>query len=258
MHSATLMSVAAFLAGVSAHGVILAAQGDAGSPASVGFQVNNALPRNCTTISPCQQDTTLIRDAEIAAGTVTECGRTELTGNIDVKTSTEDAISSGAVTSVAAGSQLTITIHQVNADGAGPYSCDLDEASDSGVMSHNLTVANNIPGTNGLSLAKEQDFNITVTMPSTLNCSGGSTGNVCTVRCRNNAAAGPFGGCFAVQQTDATAAAATTTSSSAKASKTKGSSATSTGTKKGKNNNARDLLSNSMRWAKRALLENDS
>ena len=30
----------------------------------------------------------------------------------------------------------------------------------------------------------------------------GSTGNVCTVRCRNAALAGPFGGCFAVQQTD--------------------------------------------------------
>jgi len=30
----------------------------------------------------------------------------------------------------------------------------------------------------------------------------GSTGNVCTVRCRNNAVAGPFGGCFPVQQTD--------------------------------------------------------
>lgn len=32
-----------------------------------------------------------------------------------------------------------------------------------------------------------------------------STGNVCTVRCRNNAVAGPFGGCFAVQQIDTTA-----------------------------------------------------
>lgn len=30
-----------------------------------------------------------------------------------------------------------------------------------------------------------------------------STGNVCTVRCRNNALAGPFGGCFPVQQAGA-------------------------------------------------------
>jgi hypothetical protein len=32
-----------------------------------------------------------------------------------------------------------------------------------------------------------------------------SQGNVCTVRCRNNAQAGPFGGCFPVQQIDTTA-----------------------------------------------------
>lgn len=31
----------------------------------------------------------------------------------------------------------------------------------------------------------------------------GSTGNICTVRCRNNALAGPFGGCFPVQQAGA-------------------------------------------------------
>ncbi|KAK0725281.1 hypothetical protein B0H67DRAFT_658681, partial [Lasiosphaeris hirsuta] len=68
-----------------------------------------------------------------------------------------------------------------------------------------------------------QDFNVTVTMPVNLQCTGGvypllppppppfqevanpsavSTGNICTVRCRNNAVAGPFGRCFAVQQTD--------------------------------------------------------
>ena len=31
-----------------------------------------------------------------------------------------------------------------------------------------------------------------------------STGDVCTIRCFNSAQAGPFGGCFAVQQTDVT------------------------------------------------------
>ena len=35
-------------------------------------------------------------------------------------------------------------------------------------------------------------------------CDLASTGNICTVRCFNTAAAGPFGGCFAVQQTDIT------------------------------------------------------
>jgi len=195
---------AALLSMVSAHGVIIAVQGEAGSPTGIGFQVDSALARNCTTISPCQQDTTIIRDAEITANIVNECGRTELTGNIDVGENTENQLAAGTVTQVKAGTQMTVTIHQVNADGAGPYACDLDEQSNAGILSQNLTVTNNVPGVNGLSQAKTQDFNITVTMPKSFTCTGGSTGNICTVRCRNNAQAGPFGGCFAVQQTDVT------------------------------------------------------
>ncbi|CZS95429.1 related to gEgh 16 protein [Rhynchosporium agropyri] len=193
----------------NAHGVILGAQGEAGSPASVGFQVNDAIARNCTSISPCQQDTTIIRDAEIKANVVNECGRTELTGNIDIGENTENALAANQVTSVKAGTQMTVTIHQVNADGAGPYVCDLEETGNTGVFTQNLTVTDNVPGANGFSQAKTQDFNITVTMPDNMNCIGGSNGKICTVRCRNNAQAGPFGGCFAVQQTDGKANANT-------------------------------------------------
>ncbi|TVY36110.1 hypothetical protein LSUB1_G005152 [Lachnellula subtilissima] len=206
MFSKSFLCSAALLSLANAHGVILAAQGVAGSPASVGFQVDPALARNCTGISPCQQDTTIIRDAEITANTVNQCGRTELSGNIDVGENTENALAANAVTSVKKGTSMTVTIHQVNADGAGPYSCDLDQTSNSGLISQNLSVTNNVPGVNGLSQAKTTDFNITVAMPANLACTGGSTGNICTVRCRNNAVAGPFGGCFAVQQTDVTPA----------------------------------------------------
>ncbi|KAG4426381.1 hypothetical protein IFR04_000564 [Cadophora malorum] len=200
----SIFYTAALLSLVNAHGAILNAQGEAGSPASVGFQVNDAIARNCTSISPCQQDTTIIRDAEIQANIVNECGRTELTGNIDIGENTENALAANQVTSVKAGTEMTVTIHQVNADGAGPYVCDLEETGNTGVFTQNLTVTNNVPGVNGFSQAKTQDFNITVTMPDSMNCIGGSTGNICTVRCRNNAQAGPFGGCFAVQQTDTT------------------------------------------------------
>ncbi|KAK4231922.1 hypothetical protein QBC38DRAFT_464894 [Podospora fimiseda] len=196
------LPLAALLALVDAHAVILAAQGLAGSPPSVGFMVSDAIARNCTSISPCQMDTTIIRDAEIKAGTVNSCGRTKLTGNIDVGEVTEAQLAEGIVTQVQSGSEVTITLHQVNADGAGPFVCEVDETSNSGVFREPLPVKNNIPGINGLSQAKEQDFNITVTLPSDLKCVGASTGNVCTIRCRNNAQAGPFGGCFAVQQTD--------------------------------------------------------
>ncbi|KAK1634251.1 hypothetical protein BDP81DRAFT_324910 [Colletotrichum phormii] len=196
----------AFLAVAHGHAAILGAQGDAGSPASVGFLVDPNIARNCTTINPCQQDATIIRDKEINSNIVNECGRTEIAGNIDIGESTENALAANQVTQVKAGGEVTVTIHQVNADGAGPFSCDLDQTSNSlgGTGQIPLEVTNNVPGANGFSQAKAQQFNVTVKMPADMKCNGASTGNVCTVRCRNNAVAGPFGGCFAVQQTDVT------------------------------------------------------
>ncbi|KAK8214825.1 hypothetical protein M8818_002408 [Zalaria obscura] len=233
----SLFALAAFVASVQSHGVILKAVGDSGfSQGFLGkiillsehyhiinthmFPVDSALARNCTTISPCQQDATIIRDAEISLNIVNGCGRTELAGNIDIGEQTEDELAKNRVTKVTAGSTLSVTVHQVNADGAGPYVCDLDQSSGYTPPQHfvtppltpsagnantdfvPLTVTNNVPGVNGLSQAKEQDFTIKVALPSDLNCVGASTGNICTVRCRNNALAGPFGGCFAIQQSD--------------------------------------------------------
>ncbi|KAL7620574.1 hypothetical protein AAE478_009569 [Parahypoxylon ruwenzoriense] len=205
----SILTFASLAALARAHGVILSAQGIDGSPESVGFQVQPELARNCTAISPCQQDSTIIRDAEIAANIVNECGRTQLSGNIDVGENTENALAAGAVTQVKRGSQVKVTIHQVNADGAGPYTCDLElihvwqvEAGNNGVITQNLTVQNNVPGVNGFSQAKTEQFEILVTMPDDFTCTGSSAGNVCTMRCRNNAHAGPFGGCVPLQQTD--------------------------------------------------------
>ncbi|KAK4084819.1 hypothetical protein Purlil1_10225 [Purpureocillium lilacinum] len=177
---------------IRCHGVITRVQGLKGSPLGVGFQgtadsrrkspskhsfhtVNPNISRECIDINPCQQDTAIIRDAEIKANAANQCGRTELGGNIDVGENTENAIKEKQVTQVKSGSNVTVTVHQVNADGAGPYTCDLDETSNTGKITHNLTVTNNVPGINGLSLAKTQSFNITVTMPKKLNCTGGES-----------------------------------------------------------------------------------
>ena len=70
--------------------------------------VNPDLARNCTTISPCQQDATLIRDAEIEQNIVNECGRTELAGNIDIGENTENALAANAVTQVQKGSTVEV------------------------------------------------------------------------------------------------------------------------------------------------------
>ncbi|KAH7020587.1 hypothetical protein EDB80DRAFT_677509 [Ilyonectria destructans] len=174
----------AVLAIANARGVIIGAQGEAGPP-SLGFRVNPEIARNCTTISPCQQDATLIRTAEIEANIVDECGRTERTGNIDIGEETENALAAGAVTQVTKGSSIEVTVHQVNADGAGPYYCLW-------LLRTTFLVSMDFP----------QDFNITVLLPKDLAGIEASTGNVCTVRCRNAALVGSFGGCFPTQQTD--------------------------------------------------------
>ncbi|CAI6305938.1 unnamed protein product [Periconia digitata] len=201
-YSSSILAVVALVSSVNAHGVIVQAVGEQG--ASQGFLVDQTLARNCTNISPCQQDSTIIRDSEITQNIVNSCGRTEIAGNIDVGEQTEAELAAGRMTTVTKGSKLAVTIHQVNADGAGPYECELDETSNAATNFVKLQVANNVPGANGLSDAKEQNFTVQVTMPDDFNCIGASTGDICTVRCRNTAVAGPFGGCFAVQQTDGT------------------------------------------------------
>lgn len=200
--AATSVALAALLTTVHSHAVILAAVGDSGE--SQGFLVDPELARNCTTISPCQQDATIIRDEEITQNIVNACGRTEIAGNIDIGEQTENELAAGRMAKVSAGSTVAVTIHQVNADGAGPFECDMDETSNAVTTFTPLKVSNNVPGSFGLSQAKEKEFTINVQMPDKFNCLGASTGNICTIRCRNNAIAGPFGGCFAVQQTDGT------------------------------------------------------
>ncbi|EFX05472.1 hypothetical protein CMQ_3541 [Grosmannia clavigera kw1407] len=114
MH-ASLLSVVALVSLVQAHGVIMAVAGISGN--SVGYSVDESIARNCTLISPCQQDTSIIRDVEISANTTGVCGRTELDGNIDISVSVESAIATDNITQVTEGSTLTVTIHQVNQDG---------------------------------------------------------------------------------------------------------------------------------------------
>ncbi|KAI1504010.1 hypothetical protein F5X99DRAFT_67504 [Biscogniauxia marginata] len=165
-------------------GVILKAQGARRSPASLSLQVD----------TNDEVDANFISQTEIVTNVVNECGRTLLAGNIDIGARTEDALADNQVTQVTQGSDVQVTIRQVNETGAGPYTCDMDLTSNS----------NGAAGQTTLTTSEEeadQDGNIalTVTMPDDLKCIGASTGDVCTVRCRN---ANEFGGCFAVQQTD--------------------------------------------------------
>ncbi|KAI1763847.1 GEgh16 protein [Hypoxylon sp. FL1150] len=183
-----ILAASALLAVAHGQGVILKAQGAKGSPASLGLQVD---PNNTA-------DANFISQTEIATNVVNECGRTLVAGNIDVGANTEDALAAGAVTQVTKGSTVQVTVREVNSTGAGPYTCDMDFTGNTAGTTGQVNVT-----TTESKADKNGDITIKVDMPANMTCIGASTGDVCTVRCRN---ANSFGGCFAVQQTDTTPA----------------------------------------------------
>ncbi|KAF4993799.1 hypothetical protein FGRMN_6233 [Fusarium graminum] len=98
---------------------------------------------------------------------------------------------------------------EINQDGAGPMTADIDATSggtDPDAF-QSAEVTKDIPGfgIQGLSLATNTEFPLTVKMPQGMTCEGkvGGASNVCIVRVRNGAAAGPFGGSGAFTQSTA-------------------------------------------------------
>ncbi|KAJ7679312.1 hypothetical protein DFH06DRAFT_1278925 [Mycena polygramma] len=200
------------LLNVQAHGTITGVTGANGVQAA-GFGIIASTPRDGSSPKPFEQDTSVIRDNEISSGKTGACGRTAAGGNNDVASQLAAASSAGLPTAAADGS-VTMTLHQVNQDGAGPFTCDV--SGDGGNTFQAATVTTQVPGKFGLSFAKAQDFPLTATMPAGMACTAGPNGDACIMRCRNQALAGPFGSCVAVAANGAaaagngTAAAATT------------------------------------------------
>ncbi|KAJ7879313.1 hypothetical protein B0H14DRAFT_2500757 [Mycena olivaceomarginata] len=190
---------------VQAHGTITGVTGANGVQAA-GFGIIATTPRTGSSPKPFEQDTSVIRDKEISSGKTGACGRTAAGGNNDVASQLAAASQAGLPTAGADGS-VTMTLHQVNQDGAGsPYTCDV--SGDGGNTFQAATVTQQVPGVFGLSLAKASDFPLTAQMPAGMACTAGPNGDACIMRCRNQALAGPFGSCVAVSQGGATAAAA--------------------------------------------------
>ncbi|GAP87788.1 putative cell surface protein [Rosellinia necatrix] len=104
---------------------------------------------------------------------------------------------------------ITMTFRQINQDGAGPLRADVDATSGGTDASafEAAEVTQDVPGLpfGGLSLATNTDFPVTVQMPAGMTCEATVAGaeNVCIVRVRNSAAAGPFGGSAAFTQSPA-------------------------------------------------------
>ncbi|KAI1452474.1 hypothetical protein F4805DRAFT_447383 [Annulohypoxylon moriforme] len=104
---------------------------------------------------------------------------------------------------------ITMNFRQINQDGAGPIEAAVDGTS-GGTQEDAFKTADvtqDVPGSGflGLSLATNTDFPLTVQMPAGMTCdaSVGGANNVCVVRVRNNAVAGPFGGSAAFTQSPA-------------------------------------------------------
>lgn len=76
-------------------------------------------------------------------------------------------------------------IHQVNGDGAGPYSCGF--SSDNGKTFTEMPIVVNVPGEGSRSQTTAQDFPLVAKMPE-----GIASGTMGIARCRNVANAGPL------------------------------------------------------------------
>ncbi|KAI1803532.1 hypothetical protein F4811DRAFT_562434 [Daldinia bambusicola] len=104
---------------------------------------------------------------------------------------------------------ITMTFRQINQDGAGPIEAAVDGTSGGKDPDAFKTakVTQDVPGLGllGLSAATNTDFPLTVQMPEGMTCDAtvGNAKNVCVVRVRNNAIAGPFGGSAAFTQSPA-------------------------------------------------------
>lgn len=146
-------------------------------------------------VIPCQQDSPIMRDAEVASNNFGTCGRTQAGGNIDTSTAIEQHIEAQMVAEITKGSVLILQMHQVNGDGAGPYKCEIDPTA-TGNAFVEMKVLKDVPGSVGLSSTRQTSFDMELQIPETLDCVGGSTGQVCVVRCRNAAFAGRKGYIF--------------------------------------------------------------
>lgn len=96
---------------------------------------------------------------------------------------------------------MKMTLHQVNADGAGPYTCMISSDASAEDWT-DIDVVQSPPGKNSRDRdGNETDFPLTAAIPEDQTCTGTVAGqdNACLVRCQNGARAGPFGGVVPVQ-----------------------------------------------------------
>lgn len=108
---------------VAGHAAIVRATGDAGGQ-GMALGIDTATPRDGTRRNPFQQDSTRFKGQ--AADTV---GETLAGGDNDVEAGTTAIMgeTGEALPQVTQGGEVQMTLHQVNGDGGGPYSCAIND-----------------------------------------------------------------------------------------------------------------------------------
>ncbi|KJZ76107.1 hypothetical protein HIM_04563 [Hirsutella minnesotensis 3608] len=126
---------------VAGHGAIIkAVTPDGGESMALG--VNPDTPRDGTRRNPNQQDSTRFQGS-----TAGSTGETLEGGANDVETGTKAIMqmTGQPLAQIRAGGEITMTVHQVNADGAGPYECMIN-ADGTAEDWQNIEVTQNVPG----------------------------------------------------------------------------------------------------------------
>ncbi|KFG83840.1 Gas1-like protein [Metarhizium anisopliae] len=193
-----LLALSALCSLGSAHSKIQKASCDGGKTSSIGMGTNPNIPIDGEDPTPFQLDSPIIRTKEKDNLLVNGCGRTKLQTNIDVANETEIAIQNNQIANCKPGDTLSMTVFVVNTDGSGPYFADIDEKSNVGIF-RELGKVDGIDGKNGIQRNAFTAFDVQIPLPTDMKCEGGKDLNACTLRIRNLADAGPFGGCVALQ-----------------------------------------------------------
>ncbi|KAH9883834.1 hypothetical protein F4778DRAFT_788202 [Xylariomycetidae sp. FL2044] len=183
------------------HSVITGATGDAGGT-GMAIGVDSTTPRDGTRRRPFQQDATRFRgDQEDTIGETIGAGN----NNLEQGTQAIMAETGDELPQVTAGGELSMTLHQVNSDGAGPYTCMINDDGTAETWT-DIDVTQSPPGEDSRDRDGEAtDFPLTAAIPAGQECTGTVAGqeNTCLVRCQNGARAGPFGGVVPVQMAGA-------------------------------------------------------
>ncbi|EPS35153.1 hypothetical protein H072_11413 [Dactylellina haptotyla CBS 200.50] len=204
------LTAASVIPSVIGHCLVVDTVGDAGRAHGYGLGVNFATPRDGTGTA-FQKDVTVF--GETTVGLAKGCGKTHMQADRylpgqpgydpapdqpnTVKPMVEKMVTMGSIPMCSAGGYLNVTFHQINGDGAGPFTCMIDQTGMASKFTK-ITVKKQADGINGANAGALVKNLLIVNIPADVKCTGtfGSKKNVCMIRCQNPSANGPFGACI--------------------------------------------------------------